>query len=149
MSSPRFASAFAVALLLASAPAFAQQKTPPACSAIDFRPVADGMADGEQEAGMYKSRFGRITVSGVVKGGKAEDYVMAFNGKKPAAVASLPKSVEPCLQQKKVPMPANAQAQSCGGSKLRVVIDNSGGQKYALLYGLMGKSWRFCQAGQI
>ncbi len=137
-------------LLLAIVPAFAQQKTPPACAAIDFRPVADGMSDGEQEAGMYKSRFGRITVAGVVKNGKAEDYVMAFNGKKPEPVTSLPKSVESCLSAKKVPAPpANAQAQACGGSKLRVVIDNSGGKKYALLYGLQGRSWRFCHAGQI
>jgi hypothetical protein len=143
------ASLFALAAVLVSAPAFAQQKTPPSCAAIDFRPVADGMADGEQEAGMYKSRFGRIEVRGIVKNGKAEDYAMAFNGKKAAPLTSLPKSVEKCLAEKKVPVPANAQAQACGGSKLRVVIDGSGGQKLALLYGLQGRSWKFCHAAQV
>jgi len=139
----------ALGLALAATPALAQQKSPPACAAIDFRPVADGMADGEQEAGMYKSRFGRIEVRGVVKNGKAEDYVMAFNGKKATPLASLPRSVDKCLAAKKVPAPSNAQAQACSGSKLRVVIDSSASQKLALLYGLNGRTWRFCQAVQV
>ncbi|MBI1779734.1 MAG: hypothetical protein HYR63_30750 [Proteobacteria bacterium] len=136
-------------LVVAASPAEAQQKSPPTCAAIDFRPVADGMSDGEQEAGLYKSRFGRIEVRGIVKGGKAEDYAMAFNGKKAAPLASLPKSVEKCLAEKKVPVPTSAAQQACGGSKLKVVIDSSASPKIALLYGLQGRSWRFCHAAQV
>src|SRR5262249_57282546 len=34
-------------------------KAPPACAAITFRAVPSGMTDGEQQAGMYKSRHAR------------------------------------------------------------------------------------------
>ena len=37
--------------LLASPALAADKKGPPSCAAIDFRPVAQGMGDGEQEAG--------------------------------------------------------------------------------------------------
>jgi hypothetical protein len=143
------ASLLGLAAVVAGAPASAQQKQPPACAAIDFRPVADGMSDGEQEAGMYKSRFGRIEVRGIVKNGKAEDYAMAFNGKKATPLTALPRPVDKCLAEKKMPVPSNVQAQACGGSKLKVVIDSSASQKLALLYGLQGKTWKFCQAAQV
>ncbi len=143
------ASVLAAALAIVVMPALAQQKQPPACEAIDFHPVANGLPDGEQEVGMYKSLFGRLEVRAVVKGGRALDYLMAFNGKKAQPLTSLPKSVEGCLAKKKVPMPTNPDQQACGGTKLKVVLDGSASQKLALLYGLRGKIWRFCQAAQV
>ena len=44
-------------------------KEPPSCAAIKFRAVPSGMTDGEQDAGLYKSRFGRIELKATVKTG--------------------------------------------------------------------------------
>jgi len=91
-----FVAAFAIGVLVSGA-AVAQTKkaavdgkVPPACSAIKFRPVPSGMADGEQDAGLYKSRFGTIMVRATVKGGEAQDYFVVVNGKKPQAIAGGP-----------------------------------------------------------
>ena len=137
----------ALALVLLAVPAFAaEKKAPPACAAIDFRPVAEGMSDGEMESGMYKSRFGRIEMMATVKGGKASDYYAVVNGKKLKPVASLPKSAEECAAAKKVSAPGKG-ADACTGSKLRVVIDSACKDKVLMLYGLQGRSWSFCRAG--
>jgi hypothetical protein len=126
----------------------AEKKGPPACAAIDFRPVAPGLIDGEHEAGLYRSRFGRIEVKARVKGGDAETYFFEFNGKKPAPLASVPKSVEACLKDKKVG-PADKPQAACKGSKLKVVIDGSAKDKVALLYAQQGREWRFCHAAAV
>ena len=76
--------------LASPALAAAPEKTPPACAAIAFRPVASGMTDGDQDAGLYRSRFGRMVLKATVKGGEAQDYHVEVDGKQPAAAASPP-----------------------------------------------------------
>jgi hypothetical protein len=134
------------AILLAAPALAAEKKGPPSCAAIDFRPVPQGMPDGEMEAGMYKSRFGRIEVKATIKGGEARDYVAVVNGKPLKAVAQAPKSAESCAAAKKVGAPGKA-IDACEGSKIRVVIDSTGKDKVLMLYGLKGKAWTFCRAG--
>lgn len=48
----------------------AEAKDPPACAAVSFRTIVPGGPDGEQDAGLYKSRFGKIEVKADVKGGQ-------------------------------------------------------------------------------
>ena len=59
----------ALAAFVPAATAKGPAKAPPACSAITFRSLAAGMTDGEHEAGMYKSRYGRLELYGEVKQG--------------------------------------------------------------------------------
>jgi len=54
------------AFVLAASPLGAADREPPSCAAITFRPVPSGLADGAQNAGLYKSRFGRIEVVATV-----------------------------------------------------------------------------------
>lgn len=135
------------ATVVAATPTTAQKKEPPSCAAISFRPIPAGMPDGEQDAGLYKSRFARIEIKAQVRNGQPETYYMLLNGKKPAPVSGpLPKSVEPCLQAKHVKLPVKAQEGTCTGTRFRVVIDSSGSQKLAMLFGLHGNEWRYCSA---
>ncbi len=136
-------------LAVASADA-AEGKQPPACAAISFRTLAAGVADGEQDAGLYKSRFVKIELKATVKGGVAETYFMTINGKRPDALAGgIPKSAEGCLKSKHVAIPAKAQGATCTGSRFRVVIERSGDRKTAMLFGLQGNDWQFCSAAKI
>jgi hypothetical protein len=122
-------------------------KEPPACAAISFRPLAAGLPDGEHEAGMYKSRFGRIGIMGTVKGGQASDYHMLLNGKKPAEhKGGLPAGVEGCLKSKNIGVPVKTIAGACVGERFRVAIDSSGKQKLLLLFALQGREWKLCSA---
>jgi hypothetical protein len=131
------------------APAFAA-KEPPSCAAIRFRPLAAGMQDGEQDAGLYKSRFGKLEVRGTVKGGEPQDYYVVANGKKLAPVAGgVPKSAASCAQQKKMPAPASQTVSSCTGDAFTVVIDRAGNQRTALFYGHQNGAWKFCSAGAV
>jgi hypothetical protein len=66
--------ALAVAVFPAAAATKAPAKAAPACAAITFRPLPPGMSDGEQQAGMYKSRHGRLELRGEVKQGTPVDY---------------------------------------------------------------------------
>lgn len=134
------------AALLPSPPALAQAKEPPACAAITFRPVPPGVADGESEAGMYKSRFGRINVKATVKGGMAQNYYVLVNDKKLADAGTLPASVASCAAQKKLPAPGKA-VDACTGERFRVMIDRAGGKRYLALYALQGRTWQFCSGG--
>jgi hypothetical protein len=139
----------AVGLVVVAAPdaALAQaRKEPPACALISFRALPAGVGEGEQEAGMYKSRFGRINVMGTVKSGRAENYYVTVNDKKLTPVSSLPPSVAACAQQKKMPAPG-AAASSCVGDRLRVLIDRAGDKRTIVLYALQGKKWSTCSAG--
>lgn len=140
--------AFSLAAALLASPALAaDKKGPPSCAAIDFRPVAQGMPDGEQEAGMYRSRFGRIEVMATVKGGQAQDYQAVVNGRPLKAVATLPQAVIDCAATKKIPATTRS-ANPCGdATKLRVVITQSGADKMIATYGLKGKSWSLCKVG--
>ena len=140
-----------LALALTASPAGAA-KTPgkaaaPACSAISFRPLPPGMPDGEQQAGMYKSRHGRLELRAEVKQGNPSDYYVTSTGKRVAAAASsLPEAAVTCAAAKKMPKP-ETPASSCTGQRFKVVVAHSGDQRMALLYGQDGGSWHFCSAG--
>jgi len=140
-----------LALALAVLPANAATKTPgrpaPACSAISFRPLPPGVADGEQQAGMYKSRHGRLELRAEVKQGNPVDYYVTSAGKRVgAAPSTLPEAAASCAAAKKMPKP-EAPATSCTGQRFTVVVSHSGDQRLALLYGQNGGSWHFCSAG--
>ena len=140
-----------VALAAAVFPAAAATKAPgkaaPACAAITFRPLPPGMSDGEQQAGMYKSRHGRLELRGEVKQGTPVDYYVTTAGKRIAAApANLPGAAASCAAAKKMPKP-ESPASSCTGQRFTVVVAHDGDQRLALLYGQDGSSWRFCSAG--
>ncbi len=140
-----------LALLLfggsAVATAKAPGKTPPACGAITFRPLPPGMPDGEQQAGMYKSRNGRLELRADVKQGNPVDYYVTTGGKRVAAApATLPEAAANCAAAKKMPKPQSS-ASSCTGQRFTVVVAHAGDQRLALLYAQDGGTWRFCSAG--
>jgi hypothetical protein len=123
------------------------QKAPPACAAITFRAVPSGMTDGEQQAGMYKSRHARLALHAEVKQGEAVDYFVLAGGKRLAAApANLPEAATSCATAKKMPAPG-ATASSCTGQRFTVVVAHYGNDRLAMLYGLDGSTWRFCNAG--
>jgi hypothetical protein len=141
-------------LLLAgfvAAPASAAaRKEPPACAAVKFRPVPSGMTDGEQDAGLYKSRFGKIELRAAVQSGEPQDYYLVVNGQKLSPVAgNLPKTAENCAREKKMPTPAKAAGKSCTGQRFNAVIAHNGQQKVLMLYGLQDRQWAFCSAGTV
>src|SRR5271166_2905068 len=63
----------------AKAPA---HKGPPPCGALTFHSVPSGMTDGEQQAGMYRSRNATLAVRATVKGGEPVDYYVVAGGKR-------------------------------------------------------------------
>jgi hypothetical protein len=139
--------AIGLAFALAALPAESTTKAAPACSAISFRPLPPGMPDGEQQAGMYKSRHGRLELRAEVKQGNPSDYYVTSAGKRVAtAASSLPEAAVTCAAAKKMPKP-EAPASSCTGQRFTVVVAHSGDQRLALLYGQDGGSWHFCSAG--
>lgn len=124
-----------------------QAKDPPACAAINFRPLAAGMGDGVQTAGLYRSRFiGLLEVKSEVKGGQAGNYFVTVNNNKPTAATNLPKSVADCAAKKHLPAPGAASA-TCTGERLTVLIDHGGDKRYVLLYARQGTTWQLCSAG--
>jgi hypothetical protein len=137
-----------IVLLGLTGPSFAAppQKTPPACAAIAFRPVASGMSDGEQDAGLYKSRFGRIELKATVKSGEAQDYHVEVDGKQPMTAATAPAGLASCAQAKKLPAPSTASG-ACTGDGFKVVVDHAGKDRLVALYARKGKDWHFCRAG--
>ncbi|MSP48844.1 MAG: hypothetical protein EXQ95_05905 [Alphaproteobacteria bacterium] len=140
--------ALGLGLAFLASPSFAaDQKGPPSCSAIDFRPVAQGMPDGEQDAGLYKSRFGRIEMKATVKGGQAADYTVVVNNRPLKALATLPQAVIECAASKKIPATVRSVDSCAAATKLRVIIAQSGADKMIATYGLKGKGWSFCRAG--
>ena len=123
------------------------QKAPPACAAITFRPLPSGMTDGEQQAGMYKSRHARLALHAEVKQGEPVDYFVVAGGKRLAAgPASLPEAAASCAAAKKMPAPGTP-ASSCAGQRFTVVVAHAGNERLAMLYALDGSAWRFCTAG--
>jgi hypothetical protein len=139
--------AFAFAAFPVEAATKAPGRAAPACSAISFRPLPPGMPDGEQQAGMYKSRRGRLELRAEVKQGNPSDYYVTSGGKRiTAAGSSLPEAVVTCAAAKKMPKPETS-ASSCTGQRFTVVVAHSGDQRMALLYGQDGGSWHFCSAG--
>lgn len=139
--------AVALAAFAAAAAVKGPAKAPPACSAISFRSLAAGMTEGDHEAGMYRSRFGRLDLYGEVKQGNPVDYYVAVGGKRIAAASgNLPDAAVSCAAAKKMPKP-EAAASSCTGQRFRVLIAHAGEQRLALLYGQDSGSWHFCSAG--
>lgn len=122
-------------------------KAPPACSAIAFRPLPAGMTDGEQQAGMYKSRHARLALHAQVKQGEPVDYFVVSGTKRLAAgPTNLPEAAVSCAAAKTMPAPGTP-ASSCTGQRFTVVVAHNGNERLAMLYGLDGTTWRFCSAG--
>ena len=143
--------AIGLAVALAAIPAKSATKAPgkaaPACSAISFRPLPPGVPDGKQQAGIYKSRHGRLELRAEVKQGNPSDYYVTSAGKRVAAAPStLPEAAVTCTAAKKMPKP-DTPASSCTGQRFTVVVVHAGDQRLALLYGQDGASWHFCSAG--
>jgi len=138
--------ALAAAVTVMPAPVLAQAKEPPACAAITFRPLTPDSGDGEHDAGVYKSRFGRIVVKGAVKGGRVENHFVTVNNSRPPAAGTLPASVAACAAQKKLPAPGRA-VESCNGDRLQVLVNRAGDRRYVLLYARQGSQWQLCSAG--
>ncbi len=127
--------------------AWAVDKEPPSCAAVTFRPVPSGLNDGEQDAGLYKSRFGRIEVKAVVKGGEPQEYFVEVNGKRPQAISgALPKGISACAKAKRLG-PIDKPQAACRGDKLAVLVEHAGDHRYIVLYAHQGNEWRFCSAG--
>lgn len=125
----------------------AAEKAAPACASIAFHPVPAGLTDGQQDAGLYKSRFGRIEVKTNVKGGEAQGYFVEINGKPLGRVpGTLPASVVGCAKLKGLSAPSHP-FQPCVGDRLVVLIGHNADDRYILLYGRSAGVSRFCSAG--
>ncbi len=135
-----------LAASLASAPA-ATSAQPPNCAAIAFRPILSRIGDGQQDAGLYKSRFGRIEVKATVKDGRTQNYFVEINGKPLAPIRGpLPDTLATCAKAKRLSAPTTPEP-DCVGDQLTVLIDHSSDDRYVLLYVHRAGSWRFCSAG--
>ncbi len=118
------------------------------CAAIAFHPIGPGRADGEHEAGYYKSRLGRIEVRASVKNGTAWRYHVSLDGALLAAVRGpLPSIVAACARAKRLSAPVQPD-RSCLGDRLVVLIADADEHHYLLLYARHGHVWRFCSAGR-
>lgn len=136
----------AAGLALNVGPAWAARR-PPSCAAIAFRPILSHSGDGQQDAGLYKSRFGRIEVKAVVKNGVVQRYFVEINGKPLMRVkGALPPSLSVCAKAKRLTPPTPSRTE-CIGDQLTVLIDHSGDTRYVLLYVHHAGSWRFCSIG--
>jgi hypothetical protein len=146
---PILSGTIAAVALCASAfsAAAAPSSQPPNCAAIAFRPVVSRSGDGQQDAGLYKSRFGRIEVKATVKDGQTQSYFVEINGKPlNPAPGPLPASLSDCAKAKRLAAPQTPEPQ-CIGDQVTVLIDHSGDDRYVLLYVHRAGSWRFCSAG--
>lgn len=139
--------AVAVVVVAAAHSAFAAAaNTPPDCSAIAFRPILAHTNDGDQDVGLYKSRFGRIEVKASVKGGATENYFVELNGKPLGSAGTLPPVVAVCAKAKRLPVPGAANP-ACTGDQLQVLNVHNGDDRYVLLYAHHAGAWHFCSAG--
>lgn len=126
--------------------AAAPSGTPPNCSAIAFRPILARSGDGEQDAGLYKSRYGRIEVKATVKDGTTQNYFVEINGKPLTKAPNLPNAIALCAKAKRLPAPG-APDPACVGDQLQVMNVHSGDNRYVLLYAHRAGAWHFCSAG--
>jgi len=126
--------------------AAAPSSTPPNCSAIAFRPILARTGDGEQDAGLYKSRYGRIEVKATVKDGATQNYFVEINGKPLNAAKDLPSSIALCAKAKRLPAPGTPDP-ACIGDQLQVLNVHNGDDRYVLLYAHRAGTWHFCSAG--
>lgn len=125
----------------------APSSAPPDCSAIAFRPILARSGDGEQDVGLYKSRFGRIEVKASVKGGATKNYFVEINGKPlQSAAGVLPAVITVCAKAKRLPAPGAADT-ACTGDQLQVLNVHVADDRYVLLYAHRAGAWHFCSAG--
>jgi hypothetical protein len=136
------------AAIVAGPRAEAAEKGPPACAKIFFRPLPSGQNDGEQEAGIYTSRFVHLELKAEVKSGEAQDYYVTERNKKLEPLTTVPAAAAGCAKAKKLPAPTKA-ATSCSGQRFATVIAHSGKEKVVLLYGLRDNSWQYCSAAAL
>ena len=100
--------AFAVVFGLAVSPGWAAAKpahahatagkAAPSCAALAFRPVPAGASDGEQSAGMYRSRFARLELRASIKSGAPANYYIMVGVhalQRPRASPRRPEIVQP------------------------------------------------------
>lgn len=138
--------AFGLAGMALGPAAMAAQKGPPACAKILFRPLTSGQNDGEQEAGLYRSRFTHIELKATVKSGEAQDYYLTSHNKKLSPLTgAVPAAAVNCAKSKKMPAPGKA-ASACTGQRFATVIAHAGKEKVVLLYGLNDRTWQYCGA---
>jgi len=124
----------------------AAAKVVPACAALAFRPVPAGISDGEQTAGVYRSRFARLELRASVQNGTPANYYVIAGATKLAAAQAVPAAVGNCASAKKMPS-AQAAAESCTGDRFTLIVAHADDKRYALLYAANGGSWTFCSAG--
>ena len=137
----------AAALLTFALSGEAAPTQPPNCAAIAFRPMISRSGDGQQDAGLYKSRFGRIEVKATVKDGQTQGYYVEINGKPLQAVkGALPDAIATCAKAKRLTVPGTPETQ-CIGDQVTVLIDHTGDDRYVLLYVHRAGTWHFCSAG--
>jgi hypothetical protein len=122
-------------------------KGPPACAAISYRPLPSSTANGDQQAGIYRSRFVKLELHAEVKDGQASDYYVVAGTKRLASDSGTPpEAIAHCAAAKKLPAPGNALS-PCTGERFRVLVAHSSKERVAALYALDGSTWRFCNAG--
>ena len=103
--------------------------------------------DGEQTAGLYKSRLARLEFRATVQNGAPANYYLVANGSRlTSAKNDLPTVADSCAAAKKMPKPDTASA-SCNGDRFSLIIAHAGNERYALLYGGEGAAWKYCGAG--
>jgi hypothetical protein len=133
--------------LAAGPPGGKPTKPAPTCAAIAFRALPAGSADGEQIAGLYKSRLARLELHATVQDGAPANYYLVANGNRlTAANGGLPAVAESCAAAKKMPKP-QAASTSCTGERFALVVAHAGDQRYALLYAAENATWKYCGAG--
>ena len=142
----------ATVISMATSTGWAGGKPPPAkqapvCSALAFRALPAGSGEGEQTAGLYKSRLARFELRATVQNGAPANYYLVANGSRlSVAKGSLPAAADSCAVAKKMPKP-DMVAASCNGERFSLVIAHAGNERYALLYGGEGATWKYCGAG--
>jgi len=146
-----FGAAFAVVFAVSASPGWtaakpAPGKSAPLCAALAFRPLPGGTSDGEQTAGMYRSRFARLELRASVQNGAPANYYIVAGGTRLATAQGLPEAAANCASLKKMPLP-QAAADPCTGDRFTMVVAHASDKRYALLYGANGNNWRFCSAG--
>ncbi|MEJ2687933.1 MAG: hypothetical protein P8124_12165 [Gammaproteobacteria bacterium] len=116
---------------------------------MSFRPLSGHLQEGDNPAGYYRSRFGSsIELLGTVKGGQPAQYHMRVDRKELRPLGGdIPKSAHACLNSKDIKTPPESAQGGCLGSRFRVAIDRSGGEKLHMLFALQGDDWRLCQTG--
>jgi len=145
----RLAAVLTAVIIVAAAgsAAAAGKKEPPGCAALTFRPVPPDLSDGEEDAGFYKSRFGRSALKAEVTNGKPRNYFVEIDGSPPAALTgALPPGSAQCAKAKRlgaIGKPPTARM----GDRFAVLVDHIGEERYVLLFAHSRGDWRFCSVG--